>query len=837
MTPHLRRTPPAVGIFPAFVLIGWCGGCLAQSVAFVSSVERFARHGQIAPIDAGRLLISELSCVKCHASEASLLQPKGGPSLRAAGRRLNESWIRDYLADPSSVHPGTTMPDMLGGLTPQDRRDVAIDLAAFLATQQQDFPELKASGATPVPFEFWNRGNVDAGRDLYHTVGCVACHEPDAGDEVVTSPGSAFDAMLEELDEDELQELGLADAARPVLSVRHPDLAAKYTVQGLAFFLLDPHRSRSGGRMPDLKLSPVQAADLTRFLTNRDGNETDPAGEQEAADERTGDKEAGRRAFKTFRCVACHEVRVDDSIVTATTSRPLDRLSVDAKAVDASAGCLRPGHTPGASYLLDDFQREAIIAALSSIGASEKPTTSQRLEHRLLQLNCYACHVRDERGGIGRRRKAFFHSIGDIDLGDEGRLPPPLTRAGRKIRPAWFAKVLTGDKADIRPHMTIRMPKFPRDRVDALPGWFAEVDAAGSAAPDGGPSDDDLIEAGRELMDIGCVECHSFDGFTMPGVVGVELSGVTERVNREWFQAFLRDPGSLKQRTRMPNFFDAGKTQNAKLLGGDPDRQIAAMWAYLKDVPKHTLPKKIRESRSQTYELAPSDRPIMLRTFMPGAGTHAIAVGFPQGVHFAFDAERVRLATVWRGKFLDAQGTWFIRFAPPAEPLGTSIIELSTDGVFATAPNGFASDPNGDVTTAPARPRFGGYRLDAAGVPTFLYRFDDIEIRDRIVAADDGSGLHRTWHLEPAPVDPASVETTNEGARRIAFSPLAAQNVKSIGNETFANDDGLTVRARRLPGDTARIVSQPDGSTGDRQRLVFLIDVTSPMTLEVDYSW
>jgi mono/diheme cytochrome c family protein len=818
---RLTHDSRAVAWIALVIAVAAFGGlCLADEVAFVSGVERFGRHDRIDQFETGRLLITELNCTKCHRSESEILASKGGPSLSGAGRRLNRSWVREYVANPGDLHPGTTMPDMLGDLTTQQGETVANDIAAFLATQQQSFPIIKASGATPVMFEFWNRGRLQEGRTLYHSIGCVACHEPDDDFEVTGSPRSAIDAMIDQLDQEELEELGLSDAARPVPSVSHANLAAKYTLQGLTFFLLDPDRYRPGGRMPNLKLTTGEAADLASYLIGRDQAVADSASDQAES----GDAELGHLAFERFRCNACHQVggpKLDFDVSELPKLNELRR--------DKSAGCLQAGHGRGPSYALDDFQRDAIVAALASSSLLAEASTSVKLQHRLLQLNCYACHVRDERGGVGRRRKDFFHSVGNIDLGDEGRLPPSLTGAGQKIKPAWFSRVLTGNKADIRPHMTIRMPKFHSDQVKELPRLFAEVDALHKlphiVETDSNPPNNDLIEAGRQLMDIGCIQCHPFDGFAMPGVVGVELAGIADRVNRDWFMAFLHDPGSLKTRTRMPNFFNDGKTQNKELLGGDPDRQIAAMWAYLADVPKHSLPEKLLEARSQTYELVPHDRPILLRTFMDTAGTHAIAVGNPQGVHYAFDADQVGMATAWRGKFLDAQGTWFIRFAPPADPLGVEVIEFPTGNMFAEI-NRRADIDNSDFKTTAQPHRFDGYRLNAEGIPSFLYRMGGIAIEDQTVAAKDGS-LTRTWKLKPEGNTP----------HRIAFSPLAGRSVKKLGDGRFVNEKGLQVQIKRLPASAATIVSDQDQAAVDPQRLVYLIDIPTAMTLQVNYSW
>ena len=59
----------------------------------------------------------------------------------------------------------------------------------------------------------------------------------------------------------------------------------------------------------------------------------------------------------------------------------------------------------------------------------------------------------------------------------------------------------------------------------------------------------------------------------------------------------------------------------------------------------------------RAFEITPKERPVLLRTFMKGVGTHAIAVEYPEGIHAAFDALKVRFALAWRGRFLDAEST------------------------------------------------------------------------------------------------------------------------------------------------------------------------------------
>ena len=196
-------------------------------------------------------------------------------------------------------------------------------------------------------------------------------------------------------------------------------------------------------------------------------------------------------------------------------------------------------------------------------------------------------------------------------------------------------------------------------------------------------------------------------------------------------------PASLKPRTRMPTFFPDGVSQRPELLGGSVDHQIGAMWTYLSDLTKQPLPQQIQASRAASYVLKPTDRPLLLRTFVPGAGTHAIAVGFHEGVHFAFDAERSSLAVAWRNDFLDAQGTWFVRSAPPAIPLGSDVVKLTPRPLIVSLPSPDAAWP------AESNVQFDGYRLDSSGTPTFMYHGQDFSITDTIRPGSE-SLLQRT---------------------------------------------------------------------------------------------
>ncbi len=569
-----------------------------QTTPFVAGFERFARHQESETVEAGRLLLSELSCTACHSTKDDQLRPKRGPRLNGAGNRLRPEWIKRFLASPQKTKPGTTMPEMFAGW-PNAEGDRAIRaIAAFLGKQREAFPVIKASGLHPVPFEFWNKGNPEVGKKLYHQVGCVACHAADPDYETVEIKPSPLDQLLEQLDPQELAEMGLAAKARRVESIPHGDLAKKYTHQSLTFFLLDPEKTRPAGRMPSLKLAPVEAADIAAHLLR----DQPPKAKRETLNPPEALIREGRRLFAELRCINCHEVKSagPTQVKSAGTvgptqvAKPLSNLNANSK-----QACFGKAQRGQPHYALDAMQTAAIKTAVAASTETVKMSKANRLEFHLLQLNCYACHERDGQGGVGRYRKPYFETVGHVDIGDEGRLPPPLTGAGRKLETAWLNKVLQGT-GDVRPHMRIRMPLFPATAVKTLPSLFAAVDHPGKK-----PSEAEvfgnatgLTEAGRVLLGNGCIQCHPLRGEALPGVVGVDLEGIAGRVQPEWFHDFLLNPAGLKPRTRMPTFFPKGKSQNLEVLHGDTERQIAAMWAYLKDLDKQPLPEKIEQVRA-----------------------------------------------------------------------------------------------------------------------------------------------------------------------------------------------------------------------------------------------
>jgi cytochrome c2 len=800
---------------------------------FVASFDRFARSEQIDAVLGGKLLITELNCTACHQTPDKDMTPKKGPRLNSAGVRLTPDWMHRYLDAPQHVKPGSTMPDMLEQFSGPEKSHVIDALVAFLSSLQEPIPEIKGTGLVPVVWEFWKKGSFEKGQKLFHQVGCIACHEPDQSYQGGSTKESALDQLVSQLDAEQIAEMGLTNVVAPVNSVPLGDLKAKYTDYTLAMFLHNPALDRPGGRMPSLKLMPNETADLAAYLLKKDAKkkpETAPTAATPKIDPAL--VKEGKELFLSLKCVNCHTA---ESLQPKQFAQPLATLmKADKSQTTKTAGktCLAPTSSEVPHYHLDQLQTASLTAALEQLAKQSDKTVADRTDLKLLQLNCLNCHERNDRGGVGFNRQKYFETVGHVDIGDEGRLPPPLSRVGYKLQNAWLRKVLQGD-GDIRPFMHVRMPKFPGDVLSSLPELLQVTDML-AQHPDGKQNDKpkteqevfgklntELAKEGRVLLDTGCVQCHVFRAENLPSVVGVDLENATNRITPQYFREFLLDPAALKQRTRMPTFFPHGKSSSPQILHGDVDQQIASIWLYLKTLDKQPLPEKILQAKSADFELVPKDHPLVLRTFMDQAGVEAIAVGFPEKVNYAFDAENIRLVQAWKGKYIDARSTWFDRFTPPAPPLGDHVIELPASVPFAELAS---MDTNWPTTLADDNGyRFHGYQLDAKKIPTMKYQTPWSLVQDKI-SATDKQGLHRSIKLIPA--------LNSISAQKIWFRILTGKTLKALSPTQMQNDQGLIVDVKQQPAETLKLRQTSTGA-----EWLMELPTDREVKIEVDYQW
>ncbi|MCB9869121.1 MAG: c-type cytochrome [Planctomycetes bacterium] len=481
-----------------------------------------------------------------------------------------------------------------------------------------------------------------------------------------------------------------------------------------------------------------------KYWSNRLGRAMVPVGPGQPPEELDdpASRERGRELFKRLRCVACHEPR--ERAPSAADLADLDPT--------AARGCLSRT-SRGVSFGLSELQRTELRAALTARVWAAETTATVRLRHRFASFNCLACHVRDGVGGPDEARGELFTTRTNIDLGDEGRLPPTLVGAGDKLRPEALQGILArGDHHVRRRFMNVRMPGFPVAVAQQITRDLVAVDRS---APAGAPPvfSPETAEVGRRLVGMtgfACVTCHNVNGARSPAIQGVDLAGAHKRLNSDWFRRFLRAPSKFRDGTRMPGYWSSDTSLFTDLLGGSSARQIDAVWSYL------SLGRSIRApvgmARSEggpEFELVPKDEPIVHRTFMKDVGGRAILVGFPERLHVAFDAQGVWLAKAWRGRFFDAGGVASGRTGKFLGPLGGDVLDLPGPS-FAVLPRPDAPWPRSESGARSAA--FRGYTLEQGRRPVFLYRVGSVAIREQPLPVLDSGGaiLRRVFELDAA---------------------------------------------------------------------------------------
>ena len=676
---------------------------------------------------AGDVLISELRCAACHSGLARRsLQDKAAPDLTNVGSRVSPDYLRRFLASPATAHPGTTMPDMLAGRSDAERRQIAEALTHFLIAQS------KGTFAAERP----NPNDREVGKTLFHSVGCVACHGP-KDESLQMRPLADPEDDAEDLEDQPTQEF------KPI-AVPLEHVAAKYSAKSLSEFLFQPLRVRSSGRMPDLKLTPDESLAIASYLVAEQPDEQ-PAFVPDAAL-----VSKGKEHFRDLNCAACHAL-------PGMSAAPLVRSLKDA---DVTRGCLSKSVGPGPRFQLEQAQTDAIVAALRD----PKPVDDDRtvVAKTMTAFRCIACHVRDDYGGVPEAYSSFF--VGSEEkLGEDGRIPPPLTLLGAKLQPAWLKKVLF-DGESVRPYMATRMPQYGEANLGDLPALLARLDVLESKAMNIPSSEarseperqrEKLLRAGgRELLGdqgLNCVACHTFNGKAAPGSRGIDLVTTTQRLQPGWFNSYVRNPGAFRPRTVMPSAWPNGVAAHQTILDGDTDTQIEAIWYYLSLGTSAADPSGIR---SVSTRLTVADQAVTYRGRSRVAGYRGIAVGLPGKLSYAFNAETGALSAIWRGDFINVN--WSGQGSGDFHPASEATL-LAQDVSFARLEDENAPWPLMPVMTKEARTnpdplypknlgyQFRGYYLGDSSIPTFMYRFGDIEIEDRSAAlvTDDRAVLKR----------------------------------------------------------------------------------------------
>jgi len=518
-----------------------------------------------------------------------------------------------------------------------------------------------------------------------------------------------------------------------------------------------------------------QDANAAIFLTAQGPPPKDPGEDSPGFELNPQLVEQGRGLFQSVGCANCHQFEADGKRLESQARAPaLAECRPDRGCLASTPAAFEAGRTPTPAWDLSEQQRQAVVGLWADGPPAPAPRAAADtavIDRHLLAYGCVACHARGRFTGPDRSHNPLFKTT-IPEMGDEGRLPPPLDGVGDKLSDGWLTQVLREGAKD-RPYMLTRMPRYGVEAVTALAARLVAVDRAPESPVVPLPESEIRAKAvGRHLVGdkaLGCIKCHTFGPHATPGIRAIDLQTMTKRVREDWFHRYMLDPPRFRPGTRMPTGFPDGKATIRDVYEGVPSRQLAALWAYLKDGDRAALPEGLGGS---VIELRPDDRPVIYRNFIEGLSPRGIAVGYPEKANIAWDANRFSLTLLWHGRFMDAAKHWEGRGPGFQGPLGDHLIRLEE-----TIPLAFLEKAEDPWPTTPPKEQgwqFKGYRLDRAGRPHFLVQHPQLKLEDF-----------------PEPFRGAS----DTGIRR------------QLGLEATGPVEGLWFRAA-----TGQIERQPDGS-------------------------
>ncbi|MBC7770903.1 MAG: cytochrome c, partial [Pyrinomonadaceae bacterium] len=396
-------------------------------------------------VDRGRVLLSELGCVHCHSvgekphthDGKTVLDPfspvlhRAAPLLEEVGTRASAQWITNWVTDPSSIKRHAKMPAVFTGA---DAAKFADSITHFLVSLS---PGHTVESVATEPL------GLALAQKTYQTLGCVACHG---------------------------EKPGVEDAPVPLTG-----LAGKWNPSELSAFLLDPRKARPEGRMPSLNLTRQEADLLATHLVSSWGEAKAPAAPFVVDQNKV---QMGKMVF-AMKCASCHTLSDGKGGVIQSTSKARSLMDL------GSGGCLNANAGGSAPrYDLVESDRAALTSAITAIkkwatgaGAGKAGVLAaapmDKAHLTIDALSCRNCHVVHGSGGLAPAIDKFFTTLGEADMGEEGRVPPRLNGTGTKLTTSWMHDVFE-HAGRARPYMGARMPQFGEENVGMLPEALAQ---------------------------------------------------------------------------------------------------------------------------------------------------------------------------------------------------------------------------------------------------------------------------------------------------------------------------------------------------------------------------
>jgi glucose/arabinose dehydrogenase/mono/diheme cytochrome c family protein len=633
-------------------------------------------------------------------------------------------------------------------------------------------------------------GDHRAGKQAFIGLGCVACHV--GPEEQVRGPADPERHPL----------IGLADR-----------MPAGY----LAAFVQAPATRYPDGRMPKLPVPADLARNIARYLLMWSKPAAAPPAEMievreiEQTLRRLGVADrhaAGAALVREKGCARCHGGIGEP----AGASIPIRAAALDGR----PAGCL-DGQGGAPRFTLGDEDRRALVAYLKLAGQEKHPSPFAARQRMLRHFRCHRCHQRDG------EQPAPLEAIGrTLHVPFLYRLPfqrtPRLTQATSRFRREYLLSAIREGVQGVRPDWySYRMPSFGH-HAEAMVRALAESDGDLPDEQETTPAantDPTLPALGPVLVGYegySCVSCHVWAGQQLgavePGTVGPELTSLTARIRREWFDRFLDGPLRVYPDTPMPAIFRRGElAQLRSVLHGDAGRQKDAIWAYLAQGKKAASPRP----REPIPIPVPAGGPLVSQVpvqLPDGRLIESVCVLYDDHDAVVYDLAGPALANVYTGSRLLRQSnvwrTLQVEGTPVLPPRGADTISLL--------------GPRGPETLA--RTTFEGFARLADGVRLrwrWQFASGTIGVEETLrIPSSGGRRLVRHLQLREVP-GRAALEVRVRGPRQdkaVRLTPDPATRT-TTGTISF---DLPPARAPAATKGPALAVTPDEGQVGPLQR-------------------
>lgn len=222
----------------------------------------------------GLELFADLGCNGCHLVKGYEKLYKAGPGLNHVASKVTNEWLVDWIKNPYEYNPSTKMP--MFGLSD----DEVVAVSSFLVNNSQDYSPKHRLALN---------GSISNGKKLFNEVGCRGCHKADDSKQAYSTRGRASNLSR---------------------------IAAKVQSKGWIYdWIKNPKNFDAHSRMPSLRLSDSEAADITAYLMsqNTDYKEAVVKRSGHLADKVDPNNKAlvaqGKKIIGNRGCYACHNIK------------------------------------------------------------------------------------------------------------------------------------------------------------------------------------------------------------------------------------------------------------------------------------------------------------------------------------------------------------------------------------------------------------------------------------------------------------------------------------------------------------------------------------------------